>query len=71
MSYSYIEFREGPPHPKTRVWTVFAIENESPLGVIKWFGRRRCYAFFPETQTVFERKCLRDIADFCEAQTTE
>lgn len=68
---SYIEFREGPPHPKTRVWVVVATENENLLGVVKWFGQWRCYAFFPEIQTVFEKKCLRDIADFCELQTNE
>lgn len=31
------------------------------LGVIKWFGRWRQYAFFPETGTVFNTECLKDI----------
>ena len=39
------------------------------LGGIKWWGGWRKYCFFPEQATIFEKDCLRDIADFCEAQT--
>ena len=31
------------------------------LGIIKWFGRWRQYAFFPEKDTVFNVGCLSDI----------
>jgi hypothetical protein len=41
------------------------------LGEVRWFGRWRCYAFYPEPDTLYERQCLRDIADFCEARTRE
>lgn len=70
---SYIKFVEEPfstPH-KTRLWGVWTVDGDEPLGAIKWFGRWRCYSFFPAIQTVFERKCLRDLADFCEARTQE
>jgi hypothetical protein len=40
------------------------------LGEIRWFGRWRCYAFFPAPDCVFEKVCLRDLADFCETATT-
>ena len=59
---------------KTCVWRV---ESKSPgmrgyfLGTVKWFGRWRGYAFFPEGGTVFEKVCLREIADFCECETQE
>ena len=74
---SFIEFRAIglSDSGKTTIWEV--VPNGSGqkwvanLGLIKWFGRWRCYAFFPRTETVFERKCLRDIADFCEARTME
>jgi hypothetical protein len=39
------------------------------LGTVKWFGRWRCYAFFPSQQTVYEKTCLREIADFCQDMT--
>ena len=41
------------------------------LGEVKWFGRWRGYAFFPELYTIYEQKCMREIADFIEAQTKE
>jgi len=63
---------------KTLTWDV-RTKSESPkdprgeggryLGHIQWFGRWRGYAFFPELQTIYEQKCLREIADFIEGQT--
>ena len=53
---------------KTLIWPVTARDGVE-LGEIRWFGRWRTYAFYPEPFTVFERHCLRKIADFCEAQT--
>ena len=55
---------------KTRVWPVLTREPPAAvLGHVRWFGPWRCYAFFPVMHTVFERHCLRDIADFCELVT--
>lgn len=67
----WIQFVEipVPPHFKTRRWHVRARENSVLLGVIQWFGRWRQYAFFPAGETVFERQCLRDLAEFCERET--
>lgn len=50
---------------KTLVFLVLT-KDELPLtlGKIKWFGRWRQYAFFPEAETVFEKKCLADITNF-------
>jgi hypothetical protein len=31
------------------------------LGIIKWFGRWRQYAFFPDNGTVYNVECLNDI----------
>lgn len=36
------------------------------LGEVKWFGRWRQYAFFPEPETVFEKQCMEDITNFLE-----
>lgn len=73
---SYINFVEIDPNPKTRVWQVVptaespkAQEDIAELGEVKWFGRWRRYAFFPQEGTIYEQSCLRKIADFCEGQT--
>ena len=52
---------------KTKVWQVETASGE-PLGEVKWFARWRKYSFFPLSHTVFEKDCLRDIADFCETE---
>ena len=41
------------------------------LGVIKWFGRWRQYAFFPEVGTVFNTECLEDIRIFIKGMMKE
>lgn len=69
---TYIEFVfvAKSASQKTSIWTAVASGGE-PLGTVKWFGRWRCYAFFPDTNTVFEKTCLRDIAQFCEERTKD
>jgi len=49
---------------KTLQWQVWGRNNDSLLGIIKWYGRWRQYTFFPHPMTVFNRECLRDIANF-------
>jgi len=76
-SRSFISFIEGEAKPKTRTWEVWSRPQDEGgkdggggmLGEVKWYGPWRCYAFFAQAQTVFERKCLRGIATFCEEQT--
>lgn len=66
----YIEFAESVPlRGKTKVWSVLSKDQQACIGIIKWFGSWRCYSFFPKHETVFERCCLRDIAEFCEQET--
>ena len=54
---------------KTKKWEVFSANGGQALGVIKWWGAWRKYAFFPNTDTLFESDCLRAIADFTEAES--
>lgn len=54
---------------KTEVWNVVTKDDSTMLGTIKWFGRWRCYAFYPLGHVVLEPTCLRDIADFCKERT--
>jgi len=55
---------------RTHTWSVRSIQGNIYLGAVKWFGQWRRYAFYPDEATVFEQDCLRDIAAFCETQTT-
>lgn len=71
MKESFIEF-EGPdqtPSGKTQIWRVRTKGGGMLLGEVRWFGRWRCYAFYPSSGTIYERTCLRDLAAFCEAET--
>ena len=54
---------------RTTMWSVETVEGGVVLGYVKWYGPWRCYAFYPEAATLYERRCLRDIADFCEAES--
>jgi hypothetical protein len=60
---------------KTKLWEVMTKDDvKDPggghfLGEVKWFGRWRGYAFFPMPDTIYEHKCLREIADFVQDQT--
>lgn len=67
---THIQFVPGKPNPKTFTWFVFTKDDLS-IGYITWWGSWRCYAFHPVQGTVFEKVCLREIADFCEKKTKE
>lgn len=43
--------------------------SDKPLGAVLFYPRWRRYVFQPYSNTLYEHDCLRDIADFCEAQT--
>ena len=70
-TYARLIERVDVPERKTRLWIICANDGEVGLGEVKWRGKWRCYAYFPIDGTIYEKQCLRDIADFCEAKTTE
>ena len=69
---TYVQFIAAPANPKTAVFGVYTHESDPTaeetlaeyLGTVSWFGRWRAYAFFPADSTVFEPKCLGEIAQF-------
>ncbi len=67
---SYITFSGARPSEsgKTSIWEVHSIHGAC-LGRIAWMGGWRKYAFHVEPHTVYEEKCLREIAEFCEFRT--
>ena len=62
----YLEFTTVERKAKTDVISVESKRTGDILGVIKWFGRWRQYAFFPKTDTIFNTECLNDIVKYIE-----
>lgn len=66
----YLEFNVIEEKPKTKIigiWSKRSIDKlgfNSRLGIIKWYGRWRQYAFFPENGTLFNVECLNDIQTY-------
>lgn len=58
-----------PKDRKTDIFRVLTTDGEHELGVVRWYGRWRCFAFFPKESTLFEATCLRDLAAFCQNET--
>lgn len=57
----YLEFSLIEKKPKTKVIGVCSRKGSNSLGIIKWYGPWRQYAFFPEGETIFNVGCLNDI----------
>lgn len=71
-THIYFAFAAMSESGKTVIYDVNT-KGESAvwLGSVRWFGRWRCYVFEPLRDTVYEKTCLREIADFCEKLTNE
>lgn len=67
---SYISFvDDSQPDRKTKL---FRVENKMfacVIGWVKFNPQWRKYVFFPAESTLFDAGCLREIADFTEAET--
>jgi hypothetical protein len=64
-SYQYMVVRQMgvSPSGKTAIYEV-RDRHAGLLGNVKWMGRWRQYAFFPEPNCVFSEDCLYDISRF-------
>lgn len=62
LTGTFIRFIEViPTKPrKTRIFEIWA-KDGSLLGQIRWYASWRTYAFFPESDLVFEPVCLSEI----------
>lgn len=70
--YLEFHFKEKSKSGKTNIWLVSNLDGYL-LGFVKWHPPWRCYSFQPDEKvgTLYEHKCLRDIADFIEEKTKE
>jgi len=65
MESKWITFSLYEDTGKTKKFEVLTKDFDSiKLGEVRWFGRWRQYAFFPNANTVFEKQCMQDITDF-------
>lgn len=75
VDIGYLQFQRFDASGKTLQWQVWGRkrfpQEGQLLGIIKWFGRWRQYTFFPQPVTVFNRECLRDIANFIDSVKSE
>lgn len=59
--YLEFEFDGYSDSGKTEIWCIYSKRSNDLLGVIKWFGRWRQYAFFPEPGTIWNIDCLSTV----------
>ena len=59
------------PSGKTRMYTVEARRDQTFLGTVSYYNQWRKYTFAPASDTAFDAGCLREIAAFCEAETSK
>ncbi len=52
----------------TNIWEIRSVHTEVLLGQISWYSAWRRYAFFPDSGTVYDADCLREIAKFIQDQ---
>lgn len=59
----WLRFKDVTPEGrKTKVVAVVSDTHGDVLGHIKWFGRWRQYAFFPEAGTVWNPDCMTGVS---------
>jgi len=58
----YLEFHKIASLTRTEIWAVDSRASGFNLGLIKWFSKWRQYCFFPNSQTVFNVGCMKDIS---------
>jgi len=65
---TYVRFEEigHSSSGKTRIWAVRNLQGLAILGVIKWYAPWRRYAFFPQSGTLYDAGCLKEISTFLE-----
>ncbi len=69
--YEWIEICEieQGARTKTRWWDIQSKSSRNLLGYVKWYSPWRKYVFSPISNTLFDEKCLREIAEHLELAT--
>lgn len=63
----YLEIqKEKIVNRKTPIYHIWSIKNKCHIGEIKWFSRWRKYCLYPDLDTIWDEKCIKDILEFLE-----
>lgn len=64
----YLRFTklERDPNKKTDIIVIDSISGGYTLGNIQWFPRWRQYCFFPYSDTVWNKTCMKEVYDVIE-----
>ena len=49
---------------KTPIYHIISKHSKDEIGLIKWYGAWRKYCFFPNSNTIWDNKCLNEILNF-------
>lgn len=49
---------------KTPIYHINSLRSQDEIGQIKWYGAWRKYCFFPNGDTVWDKKCLDSVCDW-------
>jgi len=60
----YLEFKQVPYEGKTKRFEIISKSQNVDLGIIKWNPHWRQYCFYPSSDTLWSRDCLKNIQDF-------
>ena len=74
MAGEFLKFQDegrANKEAKTRKFSVWNKTFGHFLGYVKWMAQWRQYTFYTVTGSILDKKCMREIADFCELKTAE
>ena len=46
---------------KTPIYHIYSKHSNDEIGIIKWYGAWRKYCFFPNEDTIWDKKCLEQM----------
>ena len=64
MVSKYLRFVLIGDTGKTQVYNVLSVTQGSILGRLLWYGPWRQYVFEPQPDTVWNKDCLREVAEY-------
>lgn len=62
--YIHMSWLGSSKSGKTQVYGIYNSRSGDQIGEVKWFGRWRQYAFFPEDGSIYSAGCMFDIVHF-------
>ena len=71
VRYKYIHFRQIATQNGRWIWSCRNNRTDSELGQVMFYGPWRQYCYFPKGDTVLNKTCLDNIAEFLQKVTVD